>query len=157
LLKRPRADAVEGDDGPPPRRILVAGAEESVCEVYAGVLAAFDFETATTPLGDVVSELRETLYGCAVLVGTTGSESTALKQLDAIRHSDHTHVRRTAVVLLASNNNRRMFAWESGIDGFVVMPADVADIATAIDEVLARPRLERYNHRQAMLEAARDS
>jgi CheY-like chemotaxis protein len=154
LLKKSKSD-IEGDDGPPPRRILVAGSEEAVCEVYAGVLATFGFETAAAPLPSVVTELRDTLYGCAVLVGTSGSESTAMKQLDAIRHSDHTHVRRTAVVLLASNKNRQLFAWETGIDGFIVMPADAADIATAIEEVLARPRLERYNHRQAMLEIAR--
>lgn len=147
---------MEGDDGPPPRRLLIAGTDEAACQVYAGLLATFDFETGATPLANVVPELRDTLHGCAVLVGTGGAESTALKALDAIRHSDHTHVRRTAVVLLASGTNRRMFAWEAGIDGFVVMPADATDIATTIDEVLARPRLERYNHRQAMLAEARN-
>lgn len=154
MLKKPRTD-VEADDGPPPRRILIAGSDEAACEVYAGVLATFDFETAAAPLPNVVTELRDTLFGCALLVGTDGAESTALKQLDAIRHSDHTHVRRTAVVLLASGKTRQMFAWEAGIDGFVVMPAEVTDIVTAVEEVLARPRLERYNHRQAMLEVAR--
>ena len=147
---------MEGDEGPPPRRLLIAGTDEAACQVYAGLLATYDFETEATPLANVVPELRDTLYGCAVLVGTAGAESTALKQLDAIRHSDHTHVRRTAVVLLASGTSRRMFAWEAGIDGFVVMPADATYIASTIDEVLARPRLERYNHRQAMLAEARN-
>ncbi len=154
MLKKPRTE-VEADDGPPPRRILVAGSDEAACEIYSNVLATYDFETAATPLPNVVTELRDTLYGCALLVGTDGAESSALKQLDSIRHSDHTHVRRTAVVLLASSRSRQMFAWEAGIDGFVVMPAEVTDIITAVEEVLARPRLERYNHRQAMLEAAR--
>lgn len=155
LLKKPRTD-VEGDDGPPPRRLLVAGVDEAACEIYAGVLATYGFETAATPLSDVVTELRDSLYGCALLVGTDGAESSAFKQLDAIRHSDHTHVRRTAVVLLASSRSQQMFAWETGIDGLVTMPAEAADIVATIEEVLARPRLERYEHRQAMLEAARN-
>lgn len=153
MLKKPRTE-VEGDDGPPPRRVLIAGSDQAACEVYAGVLATYDFDTDSVPLPDVLSELRDTLYGCAVLVGTEGAESSAFKQLDLIRHSDHTHVRRTAVVLLAASKARQMFAWEAGIDGFVVMPADVTDIVSAIEDVLARPRLERYNHRQAMLAAA---
>lgn len=147
---------MDSDEGSTPRRLLIAGTDEPACQVYAGVLATFDFETDAAPLPDVVPHLRDSLYGCAVLVGTEGAESTALKQLDSIRHSDHTHVRRTAVVLLASNKNRKMFAWEAGIDGFVVMPAEAASIASCIDQVLARPRLERYNYRQAMLDAARN-
>ncbi|MFP3906468.1 MAG: hypothetical protein ACLFWR_05515 [Acidimicrobiales bacterium] len=146
---------MDSDEGAAPRRLLIAGTDEPTCQVYAGVLATFDFETETAPLANVVPHLHDTLYGCALLVGTGGDESTALKQLDSIRHSDHTHVRRTAVVLLASNKNRKMFAWEAGIDGFVVMPAEAANIASCIDQVLARPRLERYNYRQAMLDAAR--
>jgi DNA-binding NarL/FixJ family response regulator len=74
-----------------------------------------------------------------------------------MRHSDHTHVRRTAAVMLASSRNKQIFAWETGIDGFIVMPAEATEIVTAIEDVLARPRLERYNHRQAMLEAAKKS
>jgi DNA-binding NtrC family response regulator len=154
LLKKPKTD-IEADDGPPPRRLLIAGGDEAACEVYAGVLATYGFETASTALPNVVTELRDTLYGCAVLVGTDGAESSAMKQLDAIRQSDHTHVRRTAVVLLTSSKSRQMFAWETGIDGFIVMPAEAADIVAAIEDVLARPRLERYNHRQAMLQQAR--
>jgi DNA-binding response OmpR family regulator len=155
LLKKPKSD-IEGDDGPPPRRILVAGSEEAVCETYARVLSTFDFDTVATPLPNAVSELRDSLFGCALLVGTSGVESSALKQLDSIRHSDHTHVRRTAVVFLASSTRNQMFAWEAGVDGFVVMPAEAAEVAEAVNEVLARPRLERYNHRQAMIATARE-
>ncbi len=142
---------MDGDDGPPPRRLLIAGNDEAACRVYAGLLATYTYQTETVPLADVVSELRDTLYGCVVLVGTSGEESSALKQLDSIRHSDHTHVRRTAVMLLASGTNRRVFAWEAGVDGFITMPADAAEIAGHIDQILQRPRLERYQHRQDMV------
>lgn len=154
MRKKPRTE-IEADDGPPPRRVLIAGSDEDASKIYAGVLATYDFETAAVPLPNVLSELRDTLYGCAVLVGSDGAESTALKELDAIRHSDLTHVRRTAVVLLSSSTARQMFAWEAGIDGFVVMPAEANEIVAAIEDVLARPRLERYNHRQDMLERLR--
>ena len=155
MLKKSKTDADPSDDGPPPRRLLIAGTDEAPCEVYAGVLASYDFDTTTSPLSELVPTLRDTLYGCAVLVATGGTESSALKQLDAMRHSDHTHVRRTAAVMLASSKRKRLFAWESGVDGFIVMPAEAADIVSCIEDVLARPRLERYNHRQAMLAKAR--
>jgi hypothetical protein len=155
LLKKSKTDAEPTDDGPPPRRLLIAGNDEAPCEVYAGVLASYGFETESTPLSGLVPVLRDTVYGCVVLLATGGAESTALKQLDAMRHSDHTHVRRTAAIMLASSKNKRLFAWESGVDGFVIMPAEAAEIVECIEDVLARPRLERYNHRQAMLAKAR--
>jgi DNA-binding response OmpR family regulator len=156
LLKKSKTDGETQDDGPPPRRLLIAGNDEAPCEVYAGVLASYGFETESAPLGGLVPALHETVYGCVVLLATGGAESTALKQLDAMRHSDHTHVRRTAAVMLATSRSKRLFAWESGVDGFIVMPAEATEIVECIEDVLARPRLERYNHRQAMLAKARD-
>ena len=155
MLKKSKTDAEPTDDGPPPRRLLIAGNDEAPCEVYAGVLGSYGFETETTPLSGLIPVLRDTVYGCVVLIAAAGSESTALKQLDAMRHSDHTHVRRTAAVMLASTKSKRLFAWESGVDGFIVMPAEATEIVECIEDVLARPRLERYNHRQAMLAKAR--
>lgn len=155
MLKKSRTDGEPNDDGPPPRRLLIAGTDEAPCDVYANVLATFGFETESTPLSGMLNALRDTLYGCVVLVATGGTESSALKQLDAMRHSDHTHVRRTAAVMLASSKSRRIFAWESGVDGFLVMPAEATEIVACIEDVLARPRLERYNHRQEMLAKAR--
>ncbi|MGY6500096.1 MAG: hypothetical protein ACXIVQ_04235 [Acidimicrobiales bacterium] len=116
------------------------------------MLATFGFEAECGSFDTLVPTLRDNLFGCAVIVGTETAESSALKQVDAVRHSDHTQVRRTAIVLLTSNRARQLFAWESGVDGFVVMPAQADELAAELDTVLARPRLERYNHRQAMLD-----
>lgn len=156
MLKKSKTDNEPTDDGPPPRRLLVAGVDEAPCEVYAGVLASYGFETESAPLSGLIPILRESVYGCVVILAAGGAESTALKQLDAMRHSDHTHVRRTAAVMLASSKSKRLFAWESGVDGFIIMPAEAAEIVECIEDVLARPRLERYNHRQAMLAKARE-
>jgi DNA-binding response OmpR family regulator len=155
LLKKSKSEGDPQDEGPPPRRLLIAGTDEAPCEVYAGVLGSYGFETESAPLSSLVPALRDTVYGCVVLLASGGTESTALKQLDAMRHSDHTHVRRTAAVMLASSKSKRLFAWESGVDGFIVMPAEASEIVECIEDVLARPRLERYNHRQAMLAKAR--
>lgn len=155
MLKKSKSEGDPQDEGPPPRRLLIAGTDEAPCEVYAGVLGSYGFETVTAPLSGLVPALRDTVFGCVVLLATGGGDSTALKQLDAMRHSDHTHVRRTAAVMLASSKSKRLFAWESGVDGFIVMPAEAAEIVECIEDVLARPRLERYNHRQAMLSKAR--
>lgn len=156
MLKRPKTEN-EGDEGPPPRRIFVAGSDDAACTVYADVLATFGFETECGSFDTLVPTLRDRLVGCAVVVGTDTAESSALKQVDAMRHSDHTQVRRTAIVLLTSSRNRQLFAWESGIDGFIVMPAQADEIAAEVDTVLARPRLERYNHRQAVLDGLKQS
>ena len=156
MLRRSRTDK-HGDGEVPPRRLLVAGADLQACSIYADVLSSYDFETSIDTLDDAVGTMCDTVFGCVVIVGTGDAEKMALKQVHAIRHNDHVQVRRTAVVLFAGSDRNQLFAWETGIDGLVEMPAHVDDIVAEIEAVLARPRLERYNHRQAMVEKVMDT
>jgi DNA-binding response OmpR family regulator len=154
LLKRHKTDRSDGDDGPAPRRVLIAGADDDASRVYAGVVSSYDIDAVPARFDDALSELRDGQYGCVVLVGTAHGETAAFKQLAVIRNSDHTHVRRTGVVMLAAPG-REVAAWEAGVDGFLVMPADAGDLVADLNQVLDRSRTERADHRQAMLEAAR--
>ena len=153
MLKRSRTDE---KDGGAPRRLLIAATSDHVRDTYGGLLAAAGFDTVSCALAAAATAANEEHVGCAVLVGTGPDEGAAIAHVDEMRHSDHQHVRRTAVLLLASSARNQIFACESGIDGLVVLPAHLEDIVAAVQDILARPRLERYDHRQAMLAAARE-
>jgi hypothetical protein len=105
----------------------------------------------------VVSTAAANHFGVAVLVGTGQDEGGAIKTVDDMRQSEQQQVRRTAALLLTSSSRNRMFAWETGIDGLVVMPSHLDAIVAEIESILARPRLSRYEYRQAMVEQARQS
>lgn len=155
MLKRQRPDGPDGDGAPAPRRLLIAANSTETRDTYAGLLRAAGFDSVACALSSAVSKATENHVGVAVMVGTGHDEGTAMKVVADMRQSDQQQVRRTAALLLTSSNRNRMFAWEAGIDGFVVMPAHLDTIVAEIETILARPRLARYDHRQAMIEQAR--
>jgi len=155
LPKRPRAGGAGNDEAPPPRRLLIAANQADARETYVGLLRAAGFDSVDCELGAAVARAADTHGGVALLVGTGTDEGTAIKVVDDMRHSDHQQVRRTAALLLASSGRNRIYAWETGIDGFVVMPVHLDQIVGEIEAILTRPRLSRYDHRQAMIADAR--
>lgn len=155
MLKRPRADGSGGEEAPPPRRLLIAANQADARKTYVALLRTAGFDSVACELGAAPATAAETHVGVALLVGTGADEGTAIKAVDDMRHSDHQQVRRTAALLLASSGRNRIYAWETGIDGFVVMPAHLDQIVREVEEILVRPRLSRYDHRQAMIADAR--
>ena len=156
MLKRPRPDGPSSEDAPP-RRLLIAANTPEARDTYAGLLRAAGFDSVVCGLDSVVSTAAQTHVGVAVLVGTGPDEGGAIKATDDMRNSEHQQVRRTAALLLATTGRNRIFAWETGIDGFVQMPEHLDRIVAEIESILARPRLSRFEHRQAMIAAARDA
>ncbi|MBK5223175.1 MAG: response regulator transcription factor [Acidimicrobiia bacterium] len=156
MLKRQKTEQKPADqDEPPSGSILIAATDPDARATYAAVLATRGFEAAECELADAGTVTSGTKYGCTVVVGTGADENTAITQISHMRNSEHQQVRRTAVLLLVPSARNQIYAWESGIDGFLVLPAHVDDLVADVRAILARPRLERFNHRQAMLERSR--
>jgi two-component system response regulator MprA len=91
-----------------------------------------------------------------ILDFTSGGTSTSLKLLDSIRHGDEAS-RTLPVLILSASANNRLFAYQSGVDAFLVRPFHADELVAAVRAVLARSVEEREAYREAQLEDARSA
>ena len=149
MLKRSRLDDDfdEGSGG----TILVLNHD-----VDAGELVARLVELAGYPalrfndLGALVDQLAEGGVA-AVLVDSLGTGvSSAFEVLDAVRNGPPATAG-TPVVILASTDTNRLYAYQSGVDFYLVRPFHGDDLVEAVRTTLGRSAEERQRFRQEQL------
>ena len=87
----------------------------------------------------------------AVVVDSLGAGiAAAFKVLDDVRNASAA-VRNTPVIILAATDTNRLFAFQSGVDGYVVRPVHAEEFLDTLRLVLARSLEERIEYRRAQL------
>ena len=154
MLRRSKADKKQG-----PHHLLVVNDDEAGCEIVSRILESKGF-TATRAHEHAEALLALGRDGGSfhgvVLDFTSGGTSTSLKLLDSIRHGDEAH-RNLPVVILSASANNRLFAYQSGVDAFLVRPFHADELEHELRAVLARSDEEREAHREHELESARSA
>jgi DNA-binding response OmpR family regulator len=87
---------------------------------------------------------------------TVAGSGGNLKVLDAIRTNPDDRVSTARVVLCSPGGVNRLFAWESGVDGFMSAPFHIDEMLALVREVIERPESDRRTHRRVERDAARD-
>ena len=59
-------------------------------------------------------------------------------------------------MLCSPGGTNRLFAWESGVDGFLATPFHIDELLAQIREIVERPEGERRQHRRTERDLARD-
>jgi DNA-binding response OmpR family regulator len=121
------------------------------------VLARAGLEVSGAPAQQacLVSLTRRTVH-CVVLHLTVAGAGGNLKVLDAIRTNPDDRVSTARVVLCSPGGTNRLFAWESGVDGFLAAPFHADELLAQINEVVVRPESERRTYRRVQRDQARD-
>lgn len=138
-------------DEHPKRRLLISAPDPDVLDTYAALLATHGFETFRGPLEFTALNTAKVEVSAVVLVGMRGTESTAISQVGTMRTSPNEQARNTPALLLGSSHQKLILAWESGIDGFLLLPVDLSDVVDTVNDIVARPLAERVPHRRNQL------
>ena len=86
----------------------------------------------------------------AVLVDfSSGGPAESIALLDEIRRTPG--IGDVPVVISSRIDKNRLFAWESGVDGFIVRPYHVDELLAELAAVLARSPEQRAAHRAERL------
>ena len=157
MLRRSKTDEDERGRAQP-TRVLVVDDDPDVCELVSRLL-----EQATYTVdrcgdhNDAVQVLKKAdpAYSAVVIDFQSGGTSSSLKLLDAVRHLDEPRKAQTPTIILTSTDTNRVFAWQSGCDGFLVRPFHAQELVEAVHEMLERTDDERSQHRREMMRQAR--
>ena len=130
--------------------VVVASADQTVCEVLARVVEAAGHEAVrvtddTQVTGAVLSAPAE------ALVLDLGSANVA--QLRALRGGDHPRATSSRAVVLASGPANALLAWQADADAVLVRPFRSEELQAAVAEVIARDPKDRTPTRQAQIAA----
>ena len=157
-LRRSKTDTHHWKKTPPrPWHVLVVADDPDGAELMVRLLARAGHEVSSAPAqqATLVALTRRTVH-CVVLNLSVAGSGGNLKVLDAIRTNPDDRVSGARVVLCSSGGTNRLFAWESGVDGFLASPFHVDELIAQIQEVIERPDTERRSHRRAERDLARD-
>ena len=93
-------------------------------------------------------------FNASILNLTVAGSGGNLKVLDAIRTNPDDRVSTARVVLCSPGGTNRLFAWESGVDGFMAGPFHVDELLAEVREVVERPESDRRTHRRIQRDRA---
>lgn len=131
--------------------VLVVNDDPDACELIARLLEVAGFTaTRATNLDAVADALDDGPFQAIIIDSMSLGVTSAFKLLDQIR-SDGPERRDIAVVILAATDTNRLFAFQSGADGFGVRPIHATELLDTIRTVLARDPDERVEFRRAQL------
>ena len=131
--------------------VLVVNDDRDACELIARLLEASGFSARRVNDLDAVSDaLADGPYQAIIIDSLSLGVTPAFKLLDEIRGGGP-DVRHVAVVILAATDTNRLFAYQSGADGFAVRPIHGAELIDLVRSVLARDPDERVEYRRAQL------
>jgi len=152
LLKRSKTDEeIDLDAASPGGRVLVVNDDPDACELVARLV-----ESAGWPadrhhdIHSILDQLDGGAYVAVVVDSLTIGITDAFKALDDIR-SGAAQIRNVGVVIIASTDTNRLFAYQSGVDGFVVRPAHADELLEVLRTVIGRSNDERVEFRRAQL------
>lgn len=157
MLRRSKTDGDERHRSGP-ARVLVVDDDPDVCELVARLLeqATYTVERCAEH-NQAVQMLKKAdpPYSAVVIDFQSGGTSSSLKLLDAVRHLDEAAKARTPTIILTSTDTNRVFAWQSGSDGFLVRPFHAAELVEGVHTMLERTDEERDQFRREMMRQAR--
>jgi DNA-binding response OmpR family regulator len=154
LLKRSKTDdeidheaAGSGDGGV----VLVVNEDQDACELVARLVEWAGYRAVRShDVVGVVDRLADE-PPVALIVDSLGTGiATAFKVLDDVR-ADGPDVKETPVIILAATDTNRLFAYQSGVDGYVVRPFHADELVEALRAAVDRSPSERFAFRQAQL------
>jgi DNA-binding response OmpR family regulator len=137
--------------------VLAVADDPDGAEILVRLLARAGNEASLAPAQQAtLAALTRRPVHCVVLNLTIAGSGGNLKVLDAIRTNPDDRVSGARVVLCSPGGVNRLFAWESGVDGFIAAPFHIDELLGQIREVVERPDAERRSHRRIERDAARD-
>jgi DNA-binding response OmpR family regulator len=150
VLKRSPLDN-DFDDGPV-GTILVFNHDADAAELVGRLIehAGFGALRFGDPAG-LVGQLAEGGVTAVVIDALGTGISAAFELLDAIR-ADQAG-RETPVIILAATDTNRLYAYQSGVDAFVVRPFHADELIEAVRTTIARSVDERERFRREQLDA----
>jgi DNA-binding response OmpR family regulator len=152
LLKRSKTDEeIDLDTSSASGTVLVVNDDQDACELVARLV-----ESAGWPadrhydVHSLVDELEQRGHSAVIIDSLTIGITDAFKALDDIR-SGSAKIRNVAIVIIASTDTNRLFAYQSGVDGFVVRPVHADELLDVLRMVFGRTNDERVEFRRAQL------
>ena len=152
MLKRSKTDEdIDLDASSAGGRVLVVNDDPDACELVARLV-----ESAGWPadrhhdVHSVMEQVDSGAYLAVVVDSLTLGITDAFKALDDIRNGAP-KVRNIGVIIIASTDTNRLFAFQSGVDGFVVRPVHADELLDVLRLVLGRTIDERVEFRRAQL------
>jgi DNA-binding response OmpR family regulator len=146
----PRRRSKNDDSGP--TRVLVVNDDPDACELIARIVESAGW-TATRVYSqdDAVTSLpaADPPFKAVLVDFAEGGTTASLKLLDTVRRMPG--FEDLAVLVLTRNDANRLFAWQSGVDGFLVRPFHSDDLINEVYAVLTRTPDEREAFRSAQL------
>ena len=124
-----------------------AAGRRAVIAAFEAGYTLFDiYRTKGPPMQTMITPTRSFVALLATAIGITA----AFRVLDDIRKSSP-DVRNIAVIILAATDTNRLFAFQSGVDGYVVRPVHADELLDVVRLVLTRTSDERVEFRRAQL------
>ncbi len=138
------------DDGAGRTTVVVACADQTVCEVLARVVETGGYEAVrvtdeTHVVGGVLSAPAE------ALVLDLGAGNVA--QLRALRGGDHPRSTSSRAVVIVSGPANALQAWQADADAVLTRPFKAEELTATLAEALARDPQGRAPLRRAQIEA----
>ena len=157
-LRRSKTDQSHWSAPKRPWHVLVVADDADGAEIMVRLLARAGHEVSVAPAqqATLVALTRRPVH-CVLLDLTVAGSGGNLKVLDSIRTNPDDRVAGARVVLCSPGGTNRLFAWESGVDGFLSSPVHVDTVLAEIQEVIERPESERKQHRRVERDRARDA
>lgn len=141
-----------------PTRLLVVNDESNSCELVARILESAGWTAdRCTAESDAIVRLSaaQPAYKAVVIDLSKGGSNQSVNLLETIR-SQH-ELSELPIVVLTSSERGQVFAWQSGVDGFLVRPFHADDLINEIYAALARTSEERAAYRAEKLRATEAS
>jgi len=152
MLKRSRTDDARHKR---PVRVLVVDDDPDACELIARIVERHDMEAVRAfNHGEAMTNLLGAInaFRAVIIDFSHGGPSASVALLEDIRSSDA--VTDLAVIILTRLDQNRVFAWQAGVDAFLVRPIHADELLAELDAALERTPDQRAAHRDAALEAA---
>lgn len=157
MLRRSKSDADNGHRAGPARLLVVDDDPDSL-ELISRLLEAATYGTERcADHNEAISMLKsaDPPFSGLVIDFQGGGTSSSLKLLDAVRHLDDSARARVPAIILTSIDSNRVFAWQSGTDGYLVRPFHANEMIELVHAMLERTDDEREQYRREMMKQAR--
>ena len=153
MLKRSKTDdeidlAEVGTHG---GAVLVLNDDRDACELIARLVESAGWTAERGyELDDAIRLLLAGGHRAVVIDSMSMGITAAFRLLDEVRKAGP-DIRNVAVVILAATDTNRLFAFQSGVDGYIVRPVHSDELLDVIRRVMARSTDERVEFRRQQL------
>ena len=153
MLKRSKTDEeIDLEEaGTDTGAVLVVNVDPDACELIARLIESAGWPaTRSYNVEAIPQQIQKGSLTSVVIDSMQFGITTAFEILNEIRSSGP-DVRDTPVVILAATATNRLFAYQSGADGFVVRPVHADEFLDVMLMVLTRSPDERVDYRRSQL------